>query len=131
MSYKAEWISLSLFIDNNFSFAKGTFSRSIPTPFSPFQLEIQSSPTVINFNRARLASEAVAVVKPEQVRRAAQPQFATLPLKGYLKIWERNLFNIPEKTPSAPKKEVSIEKIALANKVKDLFYDSSATMLLR
>jgi general secretion pathway protein C len=47
---------------------------------------------------------------------AAQMQVAVQPLKGYHKIWERNLFNIEkEKDPTAVK-EIPIEKIALAEK---------------
>jgi type II secretion system protein C len=72
--------------------------------------------TVINFKQARLAPEAVAAVKPEQARRAVQPQIAAQPLKGYQKIWKRNLFNIPEKKTPVPKKETPIENIALAQK---------------
>jgi len=72
--------------------------------------------TVLNFKQSRLQPEAVAAVKPEPARRAVQPQIAAEPLKGYHKIWERNLFNIPEKTPAAPKTEIPIEAIALADK---------------
>ena len=72
--------------------------------------------TVLNFKQSRLQPEAVAAVKPEPAQRAVQPEIAIQPLKGYHKIWERNLFNIPEKTPAAPKKEIPIEKIALAEK---------------
>ena len=72
--------------------------------------------TVVNYKQVRLAPEAVAAVKPEQARRTVQPKVTARPLKGYQKIWERNLFNIPEKKTPAPKKEIAIEKIALANK---------------
>jgi type II secretion system protein C len=72
--------------------------------------------TVLNFKQSRLQPEAVAAVKPEPARRAVQPQIAAEPLKGYHKIWERNLFNIPDKTPAAPKTEIPIETIALAEK---------------
>ena len=72
--------------------------------------------TVLNFKQARLQPAAVAAVKPEPARRAVQPKIAVEPLKGYRKIWERNLFNIPEETPPAPKTEIPIEEIALAQK---------------
>ncbi len=72
--------------------------------------------TVLNFNQARIQPEAVAAVKPEPAQRTAEPPTAVEPLKGYHKIWERNLFNIPEKTAPAPKPEVPIENIALAKK---------------
>ena len=72
--------------------------------------------TVLNFKQARLQPEAVAAVKPEPARRAVQPKIAVEPLKGYRKIWERNLFNIPEETPPAPKTEIPIEEIVLAKK---------------
>jgi len=71
---------------------------------------------VVNFQQARLQPKAGAMVKPEPVRRAEQPQIAVEPLDGYRKIWERNLFNIPDKTAPAPKPEVPIENIALAKK---------------
>jgi type II secretion system protein C len=71
---------------------------------------------VVNFQQARSQPKAVAMVKPEPVRRAAQPQIAVEPLDGYRKIWERNLFNIPDKAAPAPKPEVPIENIALAKK---------------
>jgi type II secretion system protein C len=72
--------------------------------------------TVLNFKQSGLQPEAVAAVKPEPARRAVQPQIAAEPLTGYHKIWERNLFNIPDKTAPAPKAEIPIEKIALAQK---------------
>jgi type II secretion system protein C len=72
--------------------------------------------TVVNFDQARQAPEAVAAVKPEQARRTVTPETAARPLKGYQKIWERNLFNIPGKKPNAPEKEIPIENIALAKK---------------
>ena len=72
--------------------------------------------TVVNYKQVRLAPEAVAAVKPEQARRTVQPKVTARPLKGYQKIWERNLFNIPEKKTPAPKKEIAIENIALAKK---------------
>ena len=72
--------------------------------------------TVLNFKQPRLQPEAIAAVKPEPARRAVQPKIAVEPLKGYHKIWERNLFNIPEKTAPAPKPEIPIEAIAPAEK---------------
>ena len=72
--------------------------------------------TVLNFKQVRLEPEAVATVKPEPVLPAAQTQIAVQPLKGYHKIWERNLFNIKEEKAPAPVKEIEIEKIALAEK---------------
>ena len=72
--------------------------------------------TVLNFKQSGLQPEAVAAVKPEPARRAVQPQIAAEPLTGYHKIWERNLCNIPDKTAPAPKAEIPIEKIALAQK---------------
>jgi type II secretion system protein C len=71
---------------------------------------------VINFKQARTAAVAVAAVKPQQAPPALKPQPAVQPLQGYQKIWERNLFNIPEKKAPEPKKEIPIEKIALAQK---------------
>jgi type II secretion system protein C len=71
---------------------------------------------VINFEQTRSQPKAVAVVKPEMVRRSEHPQIAVEPIDGYRTIWERNLFNIPDKTASAPKPEVPIESIALAKK---------------
>ena len=71
---------------------------------------------VIDFKQARPQPETVAQAKPETVEPAEQPQIAAESLDGYRKIWERNLFNIPEKTASAPKPEVPIENIALAKK---------------
>ena len=71
---------------------------------------------VLNFKQVRREPEVVAVVKPETMLPAAQMQVAVQPLKGYHKIWERNLFNIEkEKDPTAVK-EIPIEKIALAEK---------------
>jgi len=72
--------------------------------------------TVLNLKQVRLEPEAVATVKPEPVLPAAQTQIAVQPLKGYHKIWERNLFNIKEEQAPAPAKEIEIEKIALAEK---------------
>jgi len=72
--------------------------------------------TVLSFKQAKLQPEAVTAVKPEPARRAVQPKIAVEPLTGYRKIWERNLFNIPEETSPAPKKEIPIEEIALAQK---------------
>jgi len=71
---------------------------------------------VINFKQARSQPKALAVVKPEPVRRSEQPQITVEPINGYRAIWERNLFNIPDKTTPAPKPEVPIEEIALAQK---------------
>ncbi len=71
---------------------------------------------VLNFKQARLEPEAVATVKLEPVLPAAQTQIAVLPLKGYRKIWERNLFNIKEEKAPAPVTEIPIEKITLAEK---------------
>ena len=71
---------------------------------------------VLNFKQAGLEPEAVAAVKPEPVLPAAQPQIAVQPLKGYRKIWERNLFNIKEEKAPSPIKEIPIEKITLAEK---------------
>jgi len=71
---------------------------------------------VLNFKQSRLQPEAIAAVKPEPARRAVQPQIAIEPLKGYHKIWERNLFNIPKEAPAAAKTEIPIETIALAEK---------------
>ncbi len=65
---------------------------------------------------ARAKTTKKAAVKPEPARRAVQPQIAAEPLKGYHKIWKRNLFNIPDKTPAAAKTEIPIETIALAEK---------------
>jgi len=70
----------------------------------------------LNFQRARLQPEAVAAIKPAPVRLTAKPEIAVQPLKGYHKIWERNLFNIKEEKASAPIKEIPVEKIALAQK---------------
>ena len=72
---------------------------------------------VLNFKQARLEPEAVAAIKPEAVaaikpapvRLAAQPKIAVQPLKGYRKIWERNLFNIKEEKAPAAEKEIPIE----------------------
>ena len=71
---------------------------------------------VLNFKQARLEPEAVAAIKPAPVRLAAQPKIAVQPLKGYRKIWERNLFNIKEEKAPAAEKEIPIEEIALAQK---------------
>ena len=70
----------------------------------------------LNFQQAGLGPETVAAVKPEPVLPAAQPQIAVQPLKGYRKIWERNLFNIKEEKAPSPIKEIPIEKITLAEK---------------
>jgi hypothetical protein len=56
--------------------------------------------------------EAVAAIKPASVRLTAQPEIAVQPLKGYRKIWERNLFNIKEEKAPASVKEIPIEEIA-------------------
>ena len=72
--------------------------------------------TVIKVKQARMAPVGVAAVKPEQARPALKPQPAEQPLQGYQKIWKRNLFNIPEKEVPEPKKEIPIEKIAVAKK---------------
>lgn len=72
--------------------------------------------TVLNFKQSRLQPEAVAAVKSEPAQSAMQPQIAVEPIIGYRKIWERNLFNISDKTPAAAKTEIPIEKIALAQK---------------
>ena len=72
--------------------------------------------TVLDLKQSKPQPEAVAAVKPEPARRSVQPNIAVEPLKGYHKIWERNLFNIPDKTAPAPKAEIPIEKIALAKK---------------
>ena len=71
---------------------------------------------VFNFKQFRLEPVAIVAVKPEPARRTEQPEITVQPLKGYRKIWERNLFNISEKKPPAAKKEIPIEKIALAEK---------------
>ncbi len=71
---------------------------------------------VLNFKQARLEPEAVAAIKPAPVRLAAQPEITVQPLKGYRKIWERNLFNIKEEKTPASVKEIPVEKIALAQK---------------
>ena len=71
---------------------------------------------VLNFQRARLQPEAVAVIRPASVRPAAKPEIAVQPLQGYHKIWERNLFNVKKEKAPAPEKEIPIEKIALAQK---------------
>ena len=71
---------------------------------------------VIDFKQTRSRPEIVAQVKPESEQRAEQTPKAIEPLDGYRKIWERNLFNIPEKTAPAAKPEVPIENIALAKK---------------
>jgi type II secretion system protein C len=72
--------------------------------------------TLLNFKQSRIQPEAVAAVKPEPVQRTVQPPKAVDPLKGYQKIWERNLFNIQEEPPAAAKTEVPIETIAPAEK---------------
>ena len=64
-----------------------------------------------------MAPVGVAAVKPEQARPALKPQPAVQPLQDYQKIWERNLFNIQEKEVPEPKKEIPIEKIAVAKKI--------------
>ncbi len=71
---------------------------------------------VLNFRQARFQPQAVAAVRPEPVSLAVQPQVNIEPLKGYHTIWERNLFNIPEKEAPAEEKEIPVEKIALAKK---------------
>ena len=71
---------------------------------------------VIDLKQTRSQPEVVAQVEPEPAQRAEQTPKAVEPLDGYRKIWERNLFNIPEKTAPAPKPEVPIENIALAKK---------------
>jgi type II secretion system protein C len=71
---------------------------------------------VLKFQRVRMEPETFAAVETAPVRVAVQREPAIQPLKGYRKIWERNLFNIPEKKALAPKKEIPIEKIALAQK---------------
>ena len=71
---------------------------------------------VLNFQRTRLQPEAVAAIKPASVRLAAKPEILVQPLKGYHKIWERNLFNHKKEEAPAPKEEISVEKIALAQK---------------
>ena len=71
---------------------------------------------VLKFQRARMEPETFAAVETAPVRVAVQRESAIQPLKGYRKIWERNLFNIPEKKAPAPKKEIPIENIALAKK---------------
>ena len=71
---------------------------------------------VLNFQRTRLQPEAVAVIKPASIRLAAKPEIAVQPLKGYHKIWERNLFNLKKEKAPAPEKEIPVEEIALARK---------------
>jgi type II secretion system protein C len=71
---------------------------------------------VLNFRQARPEPEAVALVKPATMLAAVQAQIAVQPLKGYHKIWERNLFNIKEEKAATAAKEIPIEKIALAEK---------------
>ncbi|MGB5751031.1 MAG: type II secretion system protein N [Desulfobacterales bacterium] len=71
---------------------------------------------VFNFKQFRLQPVAIVAVKPVPTSRTEQPEITVQPLKGYRKIWERNLFNISEKKPPAQKKEIPIEKLALAEK---------------
>ena len=71
---------------------------------------------VIDFKQTHFQPKVVAQVKPSSERPAEQPPKAVEPIDGYRKIWERNLFNIPEKLAAEPKPEVPIEKIALAQK---------------
>jgi len=71
---------------------------------------------VLNFQRTRLQPEAAAAIKPASVRLAAKPEIAVQPLKGYHKIWERNLFNLKKENAPAPEKEIPVEEIALAEK---------------
>jgi len=71
---------------------------------------------VLNFRQARREPEVIVAVKPEPVSLAVPPAIAVQPLKGYHKIWERNLFNIEEEKAPTAVKEIPIEKIALAEK---------------
>jgi len=71
---------------------------------------------VLNFKQVRREPEVTVAVKPEPFSLAVQPAIAVQPLKGYHKIWERNLFNIEEEKDPTAVKEIPIEKIALAEK---------------
>jgi type II secretion system protein C len=72
--------------------------------------------TVQNVRNVRLEPEAVASIEPASLIAATEPKAAFRPLIDYRFIWERNLFNISKEKAPAPKKEIAIEKLALAGK---------------
>lgn len=71
---------------------------------------------VLKFQLARMEPVTFKTVAAAPVGVAVQQEPKVQPLQAYSKIWERNLFNIAEKNSEAPKKEIPIEKIALAKK---------------
>jgi general secretion pathway protein C len=69
-----------------------------------------------NIHTAMLEPEAFATITPQSASTTVEPEVAALPLNDYRMILERNLFNISKEKPQTPKKEIEIEKIALAEK---------------
>ncbi|MGD9085303.1 MAG: type II secretion system protein N [Desulfobacterales bacterium] len=65
---------------------------------------------------ARLEADAVAASGPEGARPDVQPHATIRPLSDYQVIWQRNLFNVTVSKDSDKKEEISLEKIALAQK---------------
>ena len=72
--------------------------------------------TVQNVRNVRLEPEAVAAIEPASLIAATAPEATIRPLIDYRFIWERNLFNISKEKAPVPKKEIAIEKLALAGK---------------
>jgi type II secretion system protein C len=71
---------------------------------------------VLKFKQAGMEPVTTTTVAAARERVVVQQEPEVQPLKAYSKIWERNLFNITVKNSAAPKKEIPIEKIALAKK---------------
>jgi hypothetical protein len=62
------------------------------------------------------APETAAAVTTASNRNIPKAEGSVQPLDDYRKIWQSNLFHVSKETPSAPQKEMSLDKLALAQK---------------
>ena len=69
-----------------------------------------------NVRQASLEPEIIAVIPPAPAIAAAKPEFTAPSLSSYRMISERNLFNVSKEEAAAPKKEIAVEEIAIAQK---------------
>jgi type II secretion system protein C len=65
---------------------------------------------------ALLEPEAIAAITSPPVNAIPQPEAAIRPLNDYRIIWERNLFNVSNETPTLSKTKIAPEKIIPADK---------------
>jgi len=63
------------------------------------------------------APETAVAATTASTRTIPEAKIFVRSFDGYRNIWQRNLYSVSKETPSAPLKEMSLDKLALAQKI--------------